>query len=227
MTKSKNRVIAGLFALLLAAGLGLTACTQDTGGQNVTPPAQTDGANTDKPADTTANLTEKDAQSLVNEKLPEGYTSKYVSEIQSDEIQAGRKYKIFDVSNPDGKKIGAVAIDLTSGDRYNYTDDGKLTDYSQFALYDAATDAICDWNGTFQNGDLTVELMQGDPTSFEFQFSDDTAGVARIQGNTASYNDGELTFAYGDDGSVRIGGTISELAGTYQPVKEASKSSDE
>lgn len=219
MKHNRNRLAAGLLLLLLAAGPVLTGCEKQPGdnGQSVTPPSQTDDANTDTPADTSANLTEKDAKSLVDEKLPEGYTSKYVSEVQSDQYEAGRKYKIFDVSDPDGKKIGAVAIDLISGDRYNYSDDGKLGDYSEFALYDAGTDAIMDWNGVFRNGDLSVELMQGDSNSFEFEFSDDTAGVARIRGNTATYNDGELTFLYRDDGTLTIGGTLTELAGTYTP----------
>ena len=219
MKKNQNRLATGLLALLLAAGLVLAGCEKQTGdtGQNVTPPTQTDDANTDTPADAAPNLTEKDAKSLVDEKLPEGYTSQYASEIQSDQYKAGRKYKVFDVSDPDGKKVGAVAIDLVSGDRYNYSDDGKLGDYSEFPLYNAGADAIMDWNGVFRNGGLTVELMQGDSSSFEFRFSDDTAGVARIRGNTASYNDGELTFLYGDDGTLTIGGKLTELAGAYTP----------
>lgn len=219
MKHNRNRLAAGLLSLLLAAGLVLAGCEKQTvdNGQSVTPPSQTDDANTDTPADTSGNLTEKDAKSLVDEKLPEGYTSKYVSEVQSDQYETGRKYKVFDVSDPDGKKIGAVAIDLVSGDRYNYLDEGTLGDYSEFSLYDASVDAIKDWNGVFRNGDLTVELMQGDSNSFEFQFSDDTAGVARIRGNTATYNDGELTFLYSDDDMLTIGGTLTELAGTYAP----------
>lgn len=213
----RNRIFAGLLALALVLGLGLAACGKDDT-QDVTPPVQTGDANKDPQPQPSPTLTEEECKTLVDEKLPEGYTSEAAGEVESSDIAEGRKYKVFDVMGADGKKAGAVAVDVESGDRYNYGEDGKLGEYSDFPLYNPSSDAVCDWNGVFQNGGLSVELMQADTTSFEFEFSDDTAGVARVKGNTASYNDGALTFTYRDDGSIEIGGSLKELAGTYTPA---------
>lgn len=225
MKKNTRKLLAGLSAalLLFSMSTALTGCGKQT---DVTPPTQTEQPATppptpQKPAKT--QLTEDEAKALVKEKLPEGYQATAAGTAESDQIKKGASYALFTVADKDGKRVGTVAIDRESGDRYNYAGEGKLSEYSEFPLYDAATDAQCDWNGVFKNGTLSVELMQADSTSFEFYFSDGGDGVARVKGNTAQTTDGKYTFTYDkqDDGSavLRIGGTDTAHAGNYTKAK--------
>lgn len=222
-----KRLLAGLCAALLLAGslAALTGCSKD---ETVTPPAQTNDANEDPnpPAEGFTHLTEDEARALVAEKLPEGYTLSPCGLIdaQGNTVSAGdltedaHFYYAFDVHDAADARVGGMAVEIVSGDRYNYnggTGEGVITDYADFTLYDPAQDAQCDWNGIFQSGETTVELMQADNNSFEFAFSDGTQGVARVKGNTAATADGALTFAYRDDGAIEIGGEPAALAGVY------------
>lgn len=223
-----KRMLAGLCAALLLTGCfaALTGCSKD---ETVTPPAQTNDGNNHPtpPADEGfTHLTEAEATALAQEKLPEGYKlspagliDETGAPVSEDALQKGRTYYYaFDVHDPAETRIGGVAIEIVSGDRYSYSGgegDDVISEYADFPLYDAATDAQCDWNGIFQNGETTLELMQADNNSFEFAFSDGTQGVARVKGNTAATTDGALTFTYGEDGSLLLGGENAALAGTY------------
>ncbi len=221
MKQNTKKLLAGLSAALLLFGMsiGLSGCGKPA---EVTPPTQTQQPTTPEPTPqdpAPITLTEDEAKALVTERLPEGYQAEAAGTMESNQIRQGAGYALFTVSDADGNQIGTVAIDQESGDRYNYAGEGMLSEYSDFPLYDAATDAQCDWNGVFVNGAISVELMQADSTSFEFYFSDEGDGIARIQGNTAQTTDGAYTFVYDKqaDGTaaLRIGGTDAAHAGTY------------
>ena len=223
-----KRILAGLCAALLLAGslAALPGCSKD---ETVTPPGQTNDANNDPnpPQDEGfTHLTEKEAAALAQEKLPEGYTlapcgliDEKGGSVPADEISKDETfYYAFDVHDPEENRVGGVAIEIVSGDRFSYnggTGENVISEYADFPLYDAATDAQCDWNGIFQSGETTVELMQADNNSFEFAFSDGTQGFARVKGNTAATTDGKLTFTMNEDDSLLIGGETAALAGSY------------
>lgn len=234
MKHHKNKVIIALLALLLAAGVSLTACTAPTDDpqtDQTTPPSQTNDANTDPSVEVPQMLAETDALALVQEKLDKQYSLKAIGlidetgkSVSSSEVKEGTNYYFaWDVQDPDQKKIGGIAVDSVSGELFNYDSEKKdstITPYENFPLYDAATDAVEDWNGTFANGSLTVELLQEDPSSVDFEFSDAMEGTARVEGNTASYNDGELVFSF-RDGSLIIKGKSTTHAGTYTPASSS------
>lgn len=208
--KSKKIIAALLFVLLLAGSFaGLAGCKDK---ETTNPPPVSDNVNdpVTPPDDGYTGIAEKDAQAMVLERLPDGCKA----EAKGAHEENGQSYFLFAVSDPDGKEVGTVAIDQESGERYNY-DGEKISEYADFPLYDAATDAACDWNGVFKNGDMSIELMQQDNNQFDFSFSDGTQGFARIKGNTAVSTDDKLTFTYEDENTLLVGGENAALAGTY------------
>lgn len=139
--KFKKQILALCAAFLLLCSFGaLTGCTDNS---QTTPPQTTSDPNNDPAPDNNSvadsSVAEADAKKMVEEKLPEGYTA----ESKGDAEVAGKKYYIFAVTNPEGNDAGSVAIDKESGERYNY-DGEKISEYADFPLYDAATDAECD-----------------------------------------------------------------------------------
>lgn len=59
---------------------------------------------------------------------------------------------MFAVTWGDGKLKPDIAVNVFSGELSCCTEDGEIKPYSEFPLYDPAVDAICDWNGTFEEG---------------------------------------------------------------------------
>lgn len=204
----KTRLFAALCALMLT--MGLAGCKQESENSPTTPTAPTEN-----PTPEYTGLTEQDAQALVDEKLPEGYTSEANGMLDKDEN--GNTHYLFRVFDGDKQEVGQVAIDKESGERHSY-DGEKLLPYSDFVLYDPSVDAVIDWNGKYTNGEFTLELIQEDGHSFWFLFSDSgPEDVAQVTGNTAAYADGKLTFTMQEDGSLVVGGTETAFTGTYQP----------
>ena len=217
MKKLILRVAASVLCVVLLAA-NFAGC------QNVTPPTSSSastsaqqGASSSEPiTDEDFTLKESDAQSLVDEKLPDGYTSEKSGTAEiADDAGTVHNYYIFSVKDANGAEVGEMAVDTESGERMNYAGEGEVTEYSDFPLYDTTTDAECDWNGIWKNDSASVELMQEDNTTFSFAFSDGTENVARIKGNTAATDAGDITFTYGEDGSLLVGGENSTLSGTY------------
>lgn len=207
--KSKRYVAALLAAMLLLGSFaGLAGC-KDTTVQNPPPVSEN---NTVKPEtqEPKTVIAAGDAQSIADERLPEGYVSEDAGTAEAD----GKSYYLFAVKGADGADVGTVAIDQESGERYSY-DGEKVTEYADFPLYNAATDAVYDWNGVFKTESTSVELLQEDANSFEFSFADGTQGIGRIKGNTAQTDDGTLIFTFENEKTLLVGGENAALAGTY------------
>lgn len=160
-----------------------------------------------------AEITAQDAAARVTETLVEG---DYTAELTDTQLQVGAEeqtvhdYYVFDILDAAGASLGQVAVDKTTGDKYTYLGDGMLDDYAKFPLYDPAVDAVCDWAGDYKGpAGVTLEVLQGDPSSFEYHFSDGTAGNARISGNTAKSADGEVNFLFTEGVITVAGGTVT------------------
>lgn len=180
------------------------AASSASGPADASTPAPKPDSKPSKPApDADPELTIGEARALLAEHID---TQTYMILEGDAHLKVdGKEYFLFIVADKaTNKAIGQVAVDKTTGARYNYEGEGVLGDYSDFALYSVDNDRECDWNGEFTDGERTLLLMQGDPSSFEYELGD-TAGVARISGTTAA--DGELTFTYGEDGTITLSGS--------------------
>lgn len=168
------------------------------------------------------DLTSNDAYQLVSEKID----TESVSITSKDSVTLdGQKYFLFYLEDKTTGMHCNYAVNYKSGEISVYEENGqRLLSYSQSPFNYAKTDAECDWNGTFSQNQITLELRQGDPQSFEFDLTGNDAdlfGVAYIHGNTAYFNDKEagisLNFLYNNDGSIEITGN-QDYAGNYQPA---------
>lgn len=150
--------------------------------------------------DESTMLTEADARSIIESKLDLNIYS--INLLSTDVVVDQKQYFSFQVKANDKVITPSLVVNKVSGEIYCYNEDGSISDYSNFPLYNAAVDAVCDWNGIFNrldkdgksNGKIT--LAQGDANSFEFTLdvsydgkSTDYFGIAQIQGNTATYKD--------------------------------------
>ncbi len=208
-----KRIRFGAVIAMLILALSLTACTKKNEQPADTDQTVTQDANTvTQEPDVDVTLTEKDAQALVLEKLPDGYTAEFAGNVSSD----NHEYLVFQVKDAAGNDIGDVAIDTQSGERYNYEGEGYMSDYSNFALYDENQDAVCDWNGTFtKDAEHSVSLAQADSNSFEYSFTADKSGIARITGNTASDTNQTIRFIFTSETAIHIEDTDEAYTGDY------------
>lgn len=164
-------------------------------------------------SDKEKTLTAQDAAARVTESLDQ---NQYTAELTDIQLQVGGDEKsmhdfyVFEVKDTAGGSIGQVAVDKETGEKYSYQGEGILDDYSSFPLYDPAVDAVCDWAGSYKGpAGITLDVLQGDESSFEFTFSDETTGNARISGNTAKSEDGTLNFLFSDGVITVAGGTVT------------------
>ncbi len=140
-----------------------------------------------------AALTAQDAYQLVSEKAAD------LSISANDTLTLnGRSYYLFLIQDSVTGLTCQYAVDSESGQISVYDEDGQtLNNLSASPFYSAELDAECDWNGTFTKDSFSIELMQGDPQSFEFTLSQDGQtdgslfGVAYIHGNLARFHDEE------------------------------------
>ncbi|MCI5704025.1 hypothetical protein [Agathobaculum sp.] len=158
-------------------------------------------------------LSAEDAAARVTETLIEGdYTAALTDtqlQVGADEGEA-HDYYVFDIQDAVGASLGQVAVDKATGDKYTYLGDGMLDDYTKFPLYDPSVDAVCDWAGEYKGpAGVALEVLQGDPNSFEYIFSDGTTGNAQISGNTAKSTDGEINFLFSEGVITVAGGTVT------------------
>lgn len=209
--------VLALFALVLAG------CEQK---QEVVEPQ----AETTKPANPQSEaLTLAEQAGLLETKEPEGMSGEdaqalvmesidgeqYAAELTELQLSVGKDeksthdYYVFEVKDAAGAAIGQVAVDKETGDKYNYLGDGVLDEYKTFPLYDPAVDAVCDWAGLYEGPAVTLEILQGDSSSFEYLFSDGTAGNASIAGNTAKSADGEISFLFSENIITVAGGGMT------------------
>lgn len=159
------------------------------------------------------SLSPEDAASSVTESLIEGG---YTAALTDTQLQVGadegaaHDYYVFDIQDAAGASFGQVAVDKETGDKYTYLGNGMLDDYAKFPLYDPSVDEVCDWAGTYKGpAGVALEVLQGDPNSFEYIFSDGTTGSAQISGNTAKSSDGGINFLFSEGVITVAGGTVT------------------
>ena len=121
------------------------------------------------------------------------------------------KYHTFIIANKsDNKAVGQIAVDCKTGEKFNYKGENTIEDYSNFKLYDPQVDMNADWEGIFTDGTRTLELLPMDDKSFEYMIDDgEDGGTAQATGNTAKDISRDVTFTYGEDGSITISGEIT------------------
>lgn len=165
-----------------------------------TPSPMPTGNDNSSNIDESTTLTEDDARSLIESKLDlKVYSTTLLSK---DVVVENKHYYSFQVKDKDKAIEPSLVVNKVSGEIYCYDKDGKISDYSNFPLYNPSVDAVCDWNGIFERLDAnrkangSISLAQGDPNSFEFTLdityegkSTDYFGIASIQGNTAKYKE--------------------------------------
>lgn len=229
--KIKNRLISGMLALGLTFGslISLMGCAKEA--EETTTPEVLEQEQTTPEVDTNEEevpeieepeeqttepqiepsiISAVDAKSIVDEKMPEGFASSEAQMLIVDDVQ----YYLFDVQDDLQSVIGMIAVDGISGVRYSY-DGEAINDYSTFPLYDAQIDAVCDWNGIFIYEDITIELLQADANSFEYYYSDDTMGYARVRGNTATDINNGITFLMENENTLYICSDNTDYSGSY------------
>lgn len=121
------------------------------------------------------------------------------------------KYHTFIIANKsDNKAVGQIAVDCKTGEKFNYKGENTIEDYSNFKLYDPEVDMEANWEGIFTDGTRTLELLPMDDKSFEYMIDDgEDGGTAQATGNTAKDISRDVTFTYGEDGSITISGEIT------------------
>lgn len=121
------------------------------------------------------------------------------------------KYHTFIIANKsDNKAVGQIAVDCKTGEKFNYKGENTIEDYSNFKLYDPKVDIQANWEGIFTDGTRTLELLPMDDKSFEYMIDDgEDSGIAQVAGNTAKDISRDVTFTYGEDGSITISGEIT------------------
>ncbi len=163
--------------------------------------------NTEQPI--TNELSVSDARRIVAETID---TENYLILDGKTRLEIGSNaYHIFIIANKsDNKALGQIAVDCKTGQKYNYKGENTLEDYSTFQLYDPTVDMKADWEGIFTDGTRTLELLPMDDKSFEYMLDDGAdGGVAQATGNTAKDISRDVTFTYGEDGSITISGEIT------------------
>lgn len=217
----KKTMLSALLAFICL--IGLTACskkpadnTSETGSeslvqssaqpeQSVIPETKPEENTGDK--DISDELSVSDARRIVAEDID---TENYMILDGNTRLEIdGKGYYVFIVANKtDNTPVGQIAVDRKTGDKYNYKGEHTLEDYSEFKLYNPSTDMQAEWEGIFTDGTRSLELLPMDDKSFEY-ILDDESGVANATGNTAKDVARDVTFTYGEDGSITISGEIT------------------
>lgn len=159
-------------------------------------------------------LTAHDAAGLLGEALaPEEYLIE-LTDIQLEigqEEDGAHSFFVFDIKDMSGGAVGQAAVDKLTGEKYRYLGEGRLDDFDTLSLeMPEAEQEVCDWAGGYTSPvGVTLEILQGDQSSFEYLFSDGTTGHARITGNTAKSDGGEINFLYSEDIITVAGGGLT------------------
>ncbi len=168
------------------------------------------GLLTDK-AEEPALLTAHEAANLLTEALDADAYEVALTDIQlevGESKDGAHAFFVFDVQTASGSAVGQAAVDRQTGETYRYLGEGTLDDFETLRQSDAGEE--CDWAGEYESPvSVGLEILQGDPHSFEYRFSDGTAGNAGITGSTAKSQDGEMNFLYSDDIVTVVGGGMT------------------
>ncbi len=137
-------------------------------------------------------LKKEDADNLISEELSgSGCSAEYKESLEID----GNGYYTYTVKDPDGKEMDRMlAVDGFSGD-VKVFDSGlkKISDFSEFPYYDKTDRKFKDisWDGQFAKGDISIELLPADDTSFEFTVNEKDkellSGVAFVEKDEARF----------------------------------------
>ncbi|MGI6180590.1 MAG: hypothetical protein ACOYIE_00770 [Agathobaculum sp.] len=162
-------------------------------------------------AEEPALLTAQEAANLLTKALD---TDAYTVQLTDIQLEVGgsedgaHAFFVFDVQTASGSVVGQAAVDQQTGETYRYLGEGTLEALESLCQTDAGE--TCDWEGAYESPILVgLEILQADPHSFEYRFSDGTAGNADITGSTAKSQDGEMNFLYSDDIVTVVGGGMT------------------
>ncbi|MCR5626778.1 MAG: hypothetical protein K6F99_05625 [Lachnospiraceae bacterium] len=169
-------------------------------------------------------LSQEDADALVAEKTsPLNFTPVYNEQVVNDK-NTYYTYTVLDENEEEIEQL--LAVDAVSGEVSVYDlENDKILPYSDFKYYNAETDEVVDWNGTFKNGQISVTLLPADEVNFEFTFEgggvDKLVGVATLASNRkAVYEDEKVCLVFnmkGDTLTIIDGDDVkSGYAGEYK-----------
>lgn len=128
----------------------------------------------------------------------------------------GESYYVFIVADrSDNKVVGQLAVNKKTGEKFNYEGQGVLSAYSEFSLYNAEVEADYNWEGTYTDGERTVELLPMDDSSFEYTIGDVT-GAAQINVGKARDAENDITFSWDEGGNLVL---IGAVVGTFAPAE--------
>ena len=139
------------------------------------------------------------------------------------EAEQARAYYVLAVADAAGVQMGQLAVDCETGETWQYMGEGTLGALSAFPLYDAA--AAGDWTGEYASAAgarLVVEQQAAD--ALTYRFSDGTEGAARVIGEAARSEDGEIHFLLAD-GIVTVSG--GGLTGNYSAAVPTAEEDDD
>ena len=201
MMRLKKGGILILLALCIVLGFGCTKAEKekalDAGtregeeekGPEIVSFEDGDGSKEEVPA---FIIKKEDADNLMTEALAgSGCSAEYRDSIEIDE----GGYYTYTVKDPEGNTMDMIlAVDGFSGEVKVYDPLKKgVLDFSEFHYYEKTDSRFRDisWDGKFSKGDLSIELLPADDSSFEFTvYEKDKAilsGLALIEKDGASW----------------------------------------
>ena len=209
---------AALCALLLSGCAQQTSVVEPAAGQTgaanpqVQALEQAEQAGLPEPA-AGDMLSEEEALKRVSDTID---TTSYRVEQTGETLSVGgeegqaHEYLVFAVSRDTGEAVGRIAIDRTTGEKYNYLGDGVLEDYTTFPLYDAQAEERLGWPGVYVSAaNFSLTISQEEDGAFLYAFSDGTEGTAAVTGDTAKSADGEINFLLADHIITVAGGGLT------------------
>ncbi len=169
-------------------------------------------------ADELPEISPEDADVLIAEKLKGKPCSPNYNEIHEVD---GRNYYTYTVLDANEEEMDQLlAVDAISGEVFVYDlDNNAVFDFSTFELYNSESDEAVSWEGSFVNGDSTLDIEPVEDDAFEFTLkkgNNTRLGVANSKGREARYENGaeSITFRRTADG-IEVEGS-ADLAGSYK-----------
>ncbi len=213
MKKLKYIIVAVLVFILGAAAVSCRKKTE----QKPTPPEINQNQPQEEPEAPEVKIKESDALQLISERVD---FEKYKVELTNENLEEKEQsYYLFSVSEDTIAFEPSVAVNKESGELFSYYEDGTLEPYDNRYSQNPDSFIKVSWNGVYEKKNdaaSTVSLSQSDDSSFEFTASckeNELFGVARIDGDSAKYDDGNGTVIRFEMSGNTL--TLSDSKGTF------------